>query len=138
MTIPSRIVFIGLFLSTIGCAQDAPVISTQEYADTWSGDSTHVLLDVRTEREWMAETGHLEGAILIPVQQLEAAPDMGDQFQGKTVIVYCRTGNRSGRATSLLRARGIDAYNMAGGITAWLQEGRPVIVEEEPAPEKQE
>ena len=134
----TRLVFIGLLFSTISCAQDTPVISTQEYADTWSADSTHILLDVRTEREWLASTGRLKGAILLPVQQLEAAPEKGDQFKGKTVIVYCRTGNRSGRATSLLRARGIDAYNMTGGITAWLQEGRPVVVEGQPDPANQE
>lgn len=41
--------------------------------------------------------------------------------------VVCASGNRSGAMTDLLRARGIDAVNVAGGTRAWVAAGLPVV-----------
>ncbi|GBD07714.1 Thiosulfate sulfurtransferase PspE [bacterium HR21] len=91
-------------------------------------DTTVVWLDVRTPPEF-AE-GFIPGARLIPLQELPARLAELQSLRSKTFIVYCRSGNRSARATALLRARGFHAVNMRGGIREWLQKGYPVVFPE--------
>ena len=48
----------------------------------------------------------------------------------RPVLFYCRSGNRSGMAADAFREAGYDAYNMAGGLQAWVDEGRPLQPED--------
>ncbi len=78
--------------------------------------SEYCLLDVRQPAEY--EEGHLPGALLIPLSDLQGS--LGQIGQEKTVIVYCRSGNRSLSATNLLRAAGFrNVFNMDGGILSY-------------------
>ena len=83
-----------------------------------------VILDVRTQTEY--DDGHLEGAVLIPVQEL---PDRLDELdKGDELLVYCRTGNRSGTAVGILEDNGFTKiYHMNDGISTWISEGYPVV-----------
>lgn len=85
-----------------------------------------LLLDVRTPSEFSGTSGYLEGALLIPVQELEVRVGELEQYRDRTIIAYCRSGNRSGSAAAFLNARGFGALNMTGGIIQWRAEGRPV------------
>lgn len=107
------------------------MITPAEVQERITADSTTVLLDVRTPSEWNSTTGHLRGAILIPVQQLAERVGELDPYRGRPVIVYCRTQNRSAHAASFLKERGFDVTVMAGGITRWNSEERPVVHETE-------
>lgn len=51
---------------------------------------------------------------------------------GRPVIVYCTIGYRSGVAAERLRARGVPAVNLAGGILAWLHAGGPLVADGKP------
>jgi rhodanese-related sulfurtransferase len=82
---------------------------------------TQVLLDVREADEWAA--GHAPGATHVPLSGL--TPDTVPA--GTTVLCVCRTGGRSGKATEALRNIGIDAVNVAGGMSAWAACGLPVV-----------
>lgn len=93
--------------------------------------SGFLLLDVRTEGEFYGSLGHLHGALLIPVQELADRLDELAPYRKDTVVVYCRTGNRSHHATALLRSKGFNAFNMTGGMVQWNQEKRPVIRQED-------
>jgi phage shock protein E len=76
-----------------------------------------LLVDVRSP--WEYETEHIAGAKNIP---LEEFPAKMDEFKswGRPVILYCRSGNRSGMAVSILKQNGIaDVYN--GGSLADMQ-----------------
>ena len=42
-----------------------------------------------------------------------------NQYKQKKIIVYCRSGNRSGRGTDLLIRHGFDAVNLTGGMNQW-------------------
>ncbi|MHB1051296.1 MAG: rhodanese-like domain-containing protein [Bacteroidota bacterium] len=99
-------------------------ISSQEVYKVLN-DTSIVLLDVRTMPEHLNE--RIKETPLIPVQELEQRLSELDQYKGKKIIVYCRTDNRSGYATSLLRKNGFDAYNMTGGIVRWKMEKLPTI-----------
>ena len=81
------------------------------------------LIDVREQDEY--DQAHIPNITLIP---LGTVPDSLDQIPtDKTVIVTCRSGNRSGQAVEFLRQQGYDnVHNMEGGIIAWQAEGLPV------------
>lgn len=94
-------------------------------------DSSIVILDVRSAKEFSDSSGHLASAVHLPIRDIEADPSILDRFRGSQVVVYCRSGGRSTRATRILRQRGIEAYHLDGGMLRWTSEGRAVIVEEQ-------
>ena len=55
----------------------------------------------------------------IPVQEIEKRIGELEQYRDKKIIVYCRSGNRSGTATKILNENGFDAYNLIGGMNGW-------------------
>ena len=84
------------------------------------------MLDVRTPREF-AE-GHLEGAMLIPVQVLQARLGELAGHKDEPVFVYCKTGNRSTVAAKLLVDAGhTEVVNLRRGIREWQSAGLPVV-----------
>lgn len=88
-----------------------------------AADAGAQLVDVRTPEEFQA--GHIQGAKLIPLQELENRLDEIDK--SKPVVLVCRSGNRSGQAYKLLKARGYQSHShLEGGMSRWAAEGRPV------------
>lgn len=84
------------------------------------------ILDVRTAREFGA--GHLEGASLVPVQDLHGRLSELAAHKREPVLVYCATGNRSTVAAKLLIDAGFEqVYNVRRGIGEWSREGLPVV-----------
>ncbi len=84
-----------------------------------------LFVDVREPTEFAA--GHIPDAFHIPLAQLKARVQELEKFKGRPLIVYCRTGQRSGRGAVILRRRGFAAvHNLAGGIQAWQGENLPV------------
>lgn len=82
------------------------------------------LLDVRTQEEW--ESGHIDGAVLIPLDQLERRA--GELPADQDILIICRSGNRSGQARNLLRGLGFSrTTSISGGITAWTAANLPVV-----------
>lgn len=81
------------------------------------------MLDVREQYEY--DEKHIPEINLLPMSELQGR--VSEIPTDKTVIVTCRTGNRSGQVTDFLRASGFDnVHNMDGGILAWEQAGYPV------------
>jgi len=110
--------------------QDIQTVTPASVDSLKAVDSTVVLLDVRTKEEYDGELGHLRGAILIPVQELEVRIGELDSLKSRTIVVYCRSGGRSARATALLQSKGFHALNMEGGIKRWNADLRPVVREQ--------
>lgn len=82
-----------------------------------------LVLDVR--EPWEYDEGHIPGVILIPMN--EVPQRLSEIPTDQEVIVTCRSGNRSGQVTDLLRQQGYtNVHNMAGGIIAWEAAGLPV------------
>jgi phage shock protein E len=100
----------------------AQTVDVQTVANVMDRDDV-VLIDVREQVEY--DAGHIPGVTLIPLGQV--ASRMSEIPTDKTVIITCRSGNRSGQATDFLRANGFtNVHNMAGGILAWERAGLPV------------
>jgi rhodanese-related sulfurtransferase len=103
------------------------LISPADVLSLAGKDSTVVLLDVRTPEEFQGETGHLARALLIPVQELDSRVGELASYRDRTIIVYCRSGHRSTRATEILQSHGFKTMNMEGGITRWQAEHFPTV-----------
>jgi len=77
-------------------------VSIQEAIELMGQKSDLVILDVRTVGEF--DEGHIEGAINIPVDELDSRLD--ELSKDDELLVYCRTGNRSGSAVTILSDAG--------------------------------
>jgi rhodanese-related sulfurtransferase len=91
-------------------------------------DKKAVLVDVREPDEW-AETGVAAPAVLLPLSDLAGPRSKWKGFLAqlgdREVILYCRSGSRSGRAASVLAKEEIHTAN-AGGFNDWRAAGLPV------------
>lgn len=74
-----------------------------------------LLVDVRTEREYAS--GHLDGALLIPYQEVVQQFAAREIPKDQPVVLYCRSGNRAGVAERALREAGYTQLFNAGGFT---------------------
>src|SRR5690349_1605717 len=77
------------------------------------------LVDVRQDFEW--EAGRIPGAVHIPLETLPTRA--GEIDRERPVIFQCRSGARSAMATDAFRASGIEAFNLEGGLEAWVERG---------------
>ena len=81
-----------------------------------------LLLDVRTKNEF--SRGYIKGAVLIPLQDLQARAGELEQYQNQPILIYCATGNRSTTASKILLDQGYkNVMNMRMGIMAWASKG---------------
>ena len=98
---------------------DIPEIDVDELERHLTGGAP--LFDVREDDEYA--TVHIDGAVLVP---LSTVPDSVEAFPtDAAVYVICAKGGRSARAVEFLREQGVDAVNVTGGMTAWVDAGKP-------------
>jgi rhodanese-related sulfurtransferase len=84
-----------------------------------------VLVDVREPNEYA--TGHVPGAINIPLDQLAArVEDVPDK---EPVYVICQAGNRSTQGATILNGLGYQAVSVDGGTQAWVEQDLPLETE---------
>ncbi len=83
-----------------------------------------VFIDCRLPNEY--QITHIEGAKLIPLQQIGQHIASLKEHQNDKIVVHCRTGGRSMQFTQLLRQNGFaDVKSMAGGILLWNKDINP-------------
>jgi len=100
-----------------------PSIEPAEAMTALSGDA--LLLDVRDAHEWAA--GRPAHAVHIPLADLSTATPYTTRV--RQVIVVSRTGRRATEAVAHLRAAGIDAVLLHGGLRAWVAAGGDLVAE---------
>ncbi|MHA8050217.1 rhodanese-like domain-containing protein [Aquirufa sp. ROCK-SH2] len=81
-------------------------------------DPSTTVVDVRETGEFAS--GHYSGAINIPLGIIPLRLDEFKSMKGP-IVVYCRSGNRSGMALMLLKQAGIEEVYNGGGINDMLQ-----------------
>lgn len=86
-------------------------------------DPNALYVDVRTPEEFAS--GHVVGAINIPHDQMEARWEELAEHQDRPVVVYCRTGRRSGIALDVLQQKGFTQVENGGGLDELVAEGMP-------------
>lgn len=105
-------------------APEVPAISPSEAQQRLEDGA--VILDVREPDEW--DSGHAPGAMWIPLGDLAARQD--EVVADRPIVVVCRSGGRSARATAALLQAGYDATNLAGGMQAWAAAGLCVVTDQ--------
>ena len=92
-------------------------ITVDEAKAIMDSKEPYVLLDVRTQEEY--DSGHIEGAILIPDYEIGAKAESVLTDKDELILVYCRSGRRSKNAASELAGLGYTNVKEFGGITGW-------------------
>ena len=97
---------------------------TQEEAKEMMDTQEVMILDVREQDEY--DSGHIPGAILLPVDTIDADTAAAViPSKDSTVLIYCRSGNRSKAASSALADLGYTNIYEFGGINTWPYETEP-------------
>ena len=95
---------------------NVPTISPEE-AREYLNDSNYQFIDVRTDSEY--ESGHILNSIHIPLHQIQDRLSEIDSLKNKNIIVYCRSGARSSKATKILIESNFNVLNLRGGVLSW-------------------
>lgn len=83
------------------------------------------IVDVREPEEFEGPLGHIEGAKLVPLAELEART--AELEPDRPIVTVCRSGARSAQAAVVLQRAGFrHAANLAGGMLRWRSSGLPV------------
>ena len=92
----------------------------------WLQAGQVVLIDVREPHEY--ERGYIEGSVLLPLETVDS--DTIPPFQGRKLVMQCRSGGRSRVACGkLVKAKpDLEVYNLEGGILAWQQAGYEIAL----------
>ena len=106
-------------------AQQAKSLSVEEF-DKEVRKKGVVVIDVRTAREF--QSGHIKNAINMDFY----APDFTNKLKKldkkARVLIYCRSGNRSGQALQLMQSIGFSNFaELAGGTASWLAGGKTLV-----------
>ncbi|MEZ4866261.1 MAG: rhodanese-like domain-containing protein [Caldilineaceae bacterium] len=98
-------------------------LSAAQYKERFVTTNTpHMIVDVRSPAEFAG--GHLTGALNLPLQNL--SQKLTKVPKNKPVMVYCRSGNRSGMALKLLREAGYEEVYNIGGLNGLAAQGLPI------------
>lgn len=98
-----------------------PPITATELASALATHEPPLVLDVREPEEFVGVLGHIEGALLVPLDLLEKRLPKLAGYHDRRVVVVCRAGARSASAGAALRTAGFPSIeNLSGGMVAWV------------------
>lgn len=124
----SPLSYLAVLLSSVllGCAADVKSIAPAEAARLVA-ENKAVLVDVREPAEW-ADSGVAAPAVLLAKSDFDGEQKQWKDFlaanRDKQIILYCRSGGRSGMVANALIGDGFNAVN-AGGFRDWVDAGLP-------------
>jgi sulfur-carrier protein adenylyltransferase/sulfurtransferase len=104
-------------------ARELPEIYPHELAQLIARHESPLIVDVREPHEHAF--ARIEGSRLIPLPTLHRAIDTLPR--DGNIVVYCHHGIRSAHAIEMLRAAGVPARNLSGGIDRWSAEVDPSV-----------
>tara|TARA_B000000532_G_C18812623_1_gene382211 strand:- start:402 stop:785 length:384 start_codon:yes stop_codon:yes gene_type:complete len=88
-------------------------------------DSEYILIDVRTQDEF--DSGHINSAINLDFYSNTFKNDILSLPKNETIVLYCRTNNRSSKTATILQENGYrDILVIKGGITEWVKNGNDI------------
>ncbi|NVK32993.1 MAG: rhodanese-like domain-containing protein [Rhodobacteraceae bacterium] len=108
---------------------------TPMQASEWLNNGSALLIDVREPNEFHAR--HIAQALSLPLSHGVSSSTLPSLPIGKKLIIQCRHGSRGARACALLdgkAVKGVDVYNLEGGITGWMDAGLPIVGSETSRP----
>jgi rhodanese-related sulfurtransferase len=103
-------------------------VAPTDIANLSANDRAQVqLIDVRQPKEWVDELGNIEGSTKLPLADLLLGGPPEGTDPGRPLVIICRSGRRSARASAAMAYLGFtQVYNLTGGMIAWNQAGLDV------------
>lgn len=118
---------VGFLPSLINKIRAKPMVSVDDVKQRLASNSDFLLLDVRPEADFNGEQGHIESAILMPLEELSNNISDIEKFKEKEVMIVCRTDRRSSKAAQYLTKNGfVNVHVVKQGMTEWNKKGYPV------------
>ena len=115
--------FIFVFSCEILNPPDINIISESDFIELQ--DSDYTLIDVRTQDEF--DLGHIDTAINLDFYSDTFQNDILSLPKNETIVLYCRTNNRSSKTATILKENGYrDILVIRGGITEWVKKGNDI------------
>lgn len=109
------LLILALFLA--GCAVSSQKVIDYQQALDLITDKEALIVDVRTQEEY--DAGHVDNALLIPLDTIGQEPPEQISDLDTAIILYCRSGNRSSQALQLLEQIGYSEVYDLGSINNW-------------------
>ena len=114
------LIFSCFLLMNCNAQENEKAITTKELKTLLSKEKIQ-LVDVRTPKE--TEQGAIEKAIFVNYFDDDFTEKIIKKLdKEKPVYLYCRSGNRSGKACKILKEKGFEVYNVLGGFNQWKKE----------------
>ena len=99
------------------------IISESDFVEIQ--DSDYTLIDVRTQDEF--DLGHIDSAINLDFYSETFQNDILSLPKNETIVLYCRTNNRSSKTANILKENGFkEIAVLEGGITEWVKNGNDI------------
>ena len=122
----NRIVVLSLifiFSCEIINSPEINIISESDFVEIQGSDYT--LIDVRTQDEF--DLGHIDSAINLDFYSETFQNDILSLPKNETIVLYCRTNNRSSKTANILKENGFKEISvLEGGITDWVKNGNDI------------
>ena len=123
----TRIIFFSLLLAyscQIFESTEINIISDAQFTEIQ--DTDYILVDVRTLEEY--ESGHIQDAIHFDFYSESFQNDILSLDKSSSIILYCRTQNRSTKTANYLIENGYkEIIVLVGGITSWVKNGNDLV-----------
>jgi sulfur dioxygenase len=117
----------ALKFPTLSQLNEVRQLTAAELRDRIASANPPVLIDVREEREYRGELGHIAGARLIPLKELPERTAEMAEAKSRDVVAICRVGVRSATAAAILTGLGFErVWNLKGGMIEWKDAQLPV------------
>ena len=122
----NRIAILSLIL-VFSCellsSPETNIISESDFIEL--KDSEYILIDVRTQDEF--DSGHINSAINLDFYSNTFKNDILSLSKNETIVLYCRTNNRSSKTANILKENGFKEISvLEGGITEWVKNGNDI------------
>ena len=99
-------------------------ISDAQFTEIQGSD--YILVDVRTIEEY--ESGHIQDAVNFDFYSESFQKEILSLDKSSSIILYCRTQNRSTKTANYLKENGYKEITvLAGGITSWVKNGNDLV-----------
>lgn len=123
----------SVFVAVLGCSTESAAQTIQtinaekayELVQGNNGNGDFVIVDVRTPAEFA--DARLANALNINLESSSFRTEMNRLDRSDTYLLYCRTGNRSAQAASIMKDLGFEEVYDMGGIVDWASAGYPVV-----------
>ena len=114
---------IFIFSCELLISPEINIISESDFIELQ--DSEYTLIDVRTQDEF--DLGHINSAINLDFYSDTFKNDILSLPKNETIVLYCRTNNRSSKTATILKENGYrDVLVIKGGITEWVKNGNDI------------